>query len=210
MDNKTKILIYEDNHKLRDSLRMLIEGLETYEIVGSFPHCNHVIHEVKKAVPDIVIMDIDMPGTNGIEAVRMIKEFNPDIHIMMYTVFEDDHKIFDSLCAGANGYVLKKSSPLKFIESLNELCRGGSPLTPSVARRVLEKLNQPVQIRYNLSEREKGILKLLVQGYSYKKIATDCHISMDTVRSHIRNIYTKLHVNCGREAVVKALKERIV
>lgn len=210
MDRKIRLLIYEDNHKLRQSLCMLIGGLEDYVVVGNFSNCNHVMHEVRKADPEIVIMDIDMPGVNGIEGVRKIKEFNPAIYIMMYTVFEDDDRIFDSLCAGANGYVLKKSSPAKFIESLNELKAGGAPLTPSVARKVLEKLNQPHYVRYDLSDREKEILRLLVQGYSYKKIASDCHISLDTVRSHVRNIYTKLHVNCGREAVVKALKEKII
>lgn len=210
MDHRTRIIIYEDNHKLRASLCMLIEGLEDFEVVGNFPNCNHVIHEVKHAAPELVVMDIDMPGVNGIEAVRMIKEFNPFIYILMYTVFEDDERIFDSLCAGANGYILKKSSPMKFMDALKELREGGSPLTPSVARKVLEKLNQPHHSQYNLSGREKEILKLLVQGYSYKKIASDCNISMDTVRSHVRNIYTKLHVNCGREAVVKALRERIV
>ena len=210
MEPKMRLLIYEDNPKLRQSLRMLIDGLDQYEVLGDFPNCNHVTNEVKKANPDIVIMDIDMPGTDGIEGVRKIKEFNPDIYIMMYTVFEDDDKIFDSLCAGANGYVLKKYPPAKLIESLKELSEGGAPLTPSVARKVLERLNQPHRVRYGLSEREKDVLRLLVQGYSYKKIAAECHISIDTVRSHVRNIYTKLHVNCGREAVVKALKERIV
>jgi DNA-binding NarL/FixJ family response regulator len=210
MEHKTRIIIYEDNHKLRRSLCMLLDGLEDYDVVGNFANCSHLMHEMKKGEPDIVVMDIDMPGINGIQAVRKIKEFNPDIYIMMYTVFEDDDKIFDSLCAGANGYILKKSSPLKFIESLNELRNGGSPLTPSVARKVLEKMSQSQHISYGLSVREKDILKLLVQGYTYKKIASSCHISLDTVRSHVRNIYTKLHVNCGREAVAKALKERII
>lgn len=210
MEHKTRIIIYEDNHKLRDSLCLLINGLEDYEVVGNFANCNHLMHEIKKGEPHIVVMDIDMPGINGIEAVHKIKGFSPDTYIMMYTVFEDDKKIFDSLCAGANGYVLKKTSPLKFIESLNELRNGGSPLTPSVARKVLERMSQVQRIPYGLSDREKDILKLLVQGYTYKKIASDCHISLDTVRSHVRNIYTKLHVNCGREAVVKALKERII
>lgn len=210
MESKTRLLIYEDNAKLRQSLCMLINGQQDYEVVGGFPNCNHVMNEVSKAHPDIVIMDIDMPGTNGIEGVRKIKEYNPDIYILMYTVFEDDDRIFDSLCAGANGYVLKKSPPSKLIEALRELSEGGAPLTPTVARKVLERLNQPHRLRYHLSDREKDVLRLLVQGYSYKKIASDCHISIDTVRSHVRNIYTKLHVNCGREAVVKALKERIV
>lgn len=210
MELKSRIIIYEDNHKLRNSLCMLLEELEDYEIAGSFPNCNHLNSQIKKVKPDIIVMDIDMPGMNGIEAVRKIKELNPDIYIMMYTVFEDDDKIFDSLCAGANGYVLKKSPPLKFIESLNELRNGGSPLTPSVARKVLERMSNTKHKTYGLSAREKDILKLLVQGYTYKKIASDCYISLDTVRSHVRNIYTKLHVNCGREAVVKALRERIV
>lgn len=210
MERKSRIIIYEDNHKLRNSLCMLLEGLEDYEIAGSFPNCNHLSSQIKKVKPDIIVMDIDMPGMNGIEAVRKIKELNPDIYIMMYTVFEDDDKIFDSLCAGANGYVLKKSSPLKFIESLNELRNGGSPLTPSVARKVLERMSNTKHKTYGLSVREKEILTLLVQGYTYKKIASDCYISLDTVRSHVRNIYTKLHVNCGREAVVKALRERII
>ena len=130
----------------------------------------------------------------------------------MHTVFEDDEKLFDCLCAGANGYILKNTSFVNLLEAIDNVLHGGAPLSPSIAKKVLNSFqsNPLVKNSYDLSPRETEILKLLVKGFSYKMIASTCYISLDTVRGHIRNIYTKLHVNCGREAVVKALQDKVV
>jgi len=206
----TTIMIYEDNAKLRKSLCMLIAKAGYFNVVADFGNANTVDQDVQVYAPEIVIMDIDMPGRSGVNAVRIIKEQNPDVLILMYTVFEDEDKIYESLCAGANGYILKKAPPAKLVEAIRDLKEGGAPLTPSVARKVLYKFKEPTHNAYHLSEREKEILKLLIAGFSYQKIADSCFVAIDTIRSHIRNIYMKLHVNCGREAVVKALREKIV
>jgi DNA-binding NarL/FixJ family response regulator len=164
--------------------------------------------------PDVVIMDIDMPLVNGIDGTRLIKEILPEIQILIHTVFEDESKLFDCLCAGANGYILKKTSPEKFIDAIYEVLAGGSPMSPSIARKVFESFvngnSKQIKISYDLSKREKEILQLLVKGFSYKMIASECGISNDTVKTHLKNIYTKLHVNCGREAVAKALIDKII
>ena len=130
----------------------------------------------------------------------------------MHTVFEDDEKLFDCLCAGANGYILKNTSFVNLLEAIDNVLHGGAPLSPSIAKKVLNSFQSKPLVKnsYDLSPRETEILKLLVKGFSYKMIASTCYISLDTVRGHIRNIYTKLHVNCGREAVVKALQDKVV
>ncbi|HRQ84066.1 MAG TPA: response regulator transcription factor, partial [Flavobacteriales bacterium] len=162
--------------------------------------------------PDIVIMDIDMPFVNGIEGLRRIKETRPETAVVMHTVFEDDDKLFSCLCAGANGYLLKNSSFIQLLKALEEVQQGGAPMSPSVATRVLRsfQLSSAAKNKYELTKREVELLQFLVKGYSYKMIASALFISLATVQSHVRNIYAKLHVNCGREAVVVALREKIV
>lgn len=155
-----------------------------------------------------------MPGINGIEAVKMIREHYPDIRILMQTIFEDQEKIFQSILAGASGYILKNTSSLRILDFIRETYEGGAPMSPSVAVKVLRMVGQPIdqtkRQEFNLSDREKEILSYLVQGMSYKAIGDACFISIDTVRGHIRRIYDKLHVNSKGEAIVKALKDNIV
>lgn len=205
-------MLFEDNDALRRSMKTLLDGVEGYDVVGDFGDCSSARQVVEDLLPDIVIMDIDMPKVNGIEGLRIIKEARPGTAIIMHTVFEDEERLFDSLCAGANGYLLKNSSFVKLLEALDEVQQGGAPMSPSVARKVLRSFQRHslVTNKYDLSPREVELLQLLVKGYSYKMIASSLFISLATVQSHIRNIYSKLHVNCGREAVVIALREQIV
>lgn len=208
----TNIVIFEDNARLRQSLKVLLEGVEGYKVCGDYEDCSDAAAIVDEQQPDVVIMDIDMPGVDGIEGLRVIKERAPNTYIVMHTVFEDEERLFKCLCSGANGYILKNTSFITLLDAIDNVLHGGAPLSPPIAKKVLQSFqSSPAgRLKYNLSERETEILKYLVKGYSYKMIAGTCFISMDTVRGHIRNIYAKLHVNCGREAVVIALRDNIV
>jgi DNA-binding NarL/FixJ family response regulator len=157
-------------------------------------------------------MDIDMPIVTGIEGLQIIKERRPQTYVIMHTVLEDEERLFQCLCGGANGYILKNSSFVHLLEAIENVLQGGAPLSPLIAKKVLQSFQHstPERLPYRLSDREGEVLKYLIKGYSYKMIANACHISVDTVRGHIRNIYAKLHVNCGREAVAKALRDKIV
>lgn len=209
-----KVVIFEDNTSLRQGLCQLINNTEEFTCAAAFENCNNILEHIRRTKPDVVLMDIQMPGMNGIEAVQLLRQKFPDLKILMQTIFEDSEKIFQSILAGASGYILKNTSPARIIEFIKETYDGGAPMSPSVATKVLKmvSLNQaePVDNSFNLSEREKQILACLVKGMSYKLIADACFISIDTVRGHIRNIYEKLHVHSKSEAVVKAIKGKIV
>ncbi|MEO8960730.1 MAG: response regulator transcription factor [Ginsengibacter sp.] len=206
------VVIYDDNEFLRHSVKLLFQTSDEFNIIGSFADCNNVKEQVTMLAPQLVIMDIDMPGMSGTDGVAQIKEINPEILIVMHTVFEDDVKLFAALCAGANGYLLKKTSPEKFIEYLHEVLEGGAPMSPGIARKVMGVFSQKNNTTplFNISTREIDILNHLAKGYSYKQIASELTISINTVRKHCQHIYDKLHVSCGTEAVVKALKLKIV
>lgn len=204
-----RVVIFEDNLLLRDSLYQLINGSPGLSCVGAFANCDDIIFNLKKAAPQVVLMDIQMPGKDGIEGVRIIKEHFPETRIIMQTVVEDDDKIFASICNGASGYLLKNTTPARLLQAIVEVYEGGAPMTPSIAEKVLEKFRRksatsPGELS-DLSIREKEILGCLVEGMSYKMIASSCKISIDTVRFHIRHIYEKLHVSSKSEAVAKAL-----
>lgn len=208
-----KVVIFEDNHILRDMLFQLINGSAGFSCTGAFSDANDLVYKMGKAEPDVVLMDIDMPGISGIEAVAIIKEKFPAVQIMMQTVFEDDDKIFDSICAGASGYLLKNTPPAKLIEALQELKSGGAPMSATVASKVLyafRKQSYFKKEKFDLSAREVEVLQHLVKGMSYKMIADACGITIDTIKFHAKNIYEKLHVHSKSEAVIKAIKERIV
>lgn len=214
MTNNISVCLFDDNTQLRDSISYLLEEAEGFACVGAFKDCSNILREITKCNPDVVLMDIDMPGINGIEAVQMIKEKFPDLKILMLTVFEDDDKIFNSLCAGASGYILKSASPLRILDAIEEIFEGGVPMTPTVAVRVLRMFRtqseetQPES--FLLSDREKEILGLLVKGMSYKMIASQCFISVETVNNHLRNIYRKMNVHSKGEAITKAIRGKIV
>lgn len=209
----TKLLIYEDNPQLREGLTMLINGSDGFEVLSAFKNCNNVEDEVRAFKPDVILMDIDMPGTNGIEGLKKIREIDTDVKILMLTVFDDNKNVFDAISNGANGYVLKKTPPARLLEYIQEAQTGGAPMTSSIATQVLRmfsSLNNEKGEDYDLSDREKQVLQLLVNGYSYKMIASEMFIAIDTVRSHIKKIYEKLHVNSKSEAVAKAFRNKIV
>ncbi|HQW01116.1 MAG TPA: response regulator transcription factor [Saprospiraceae bacterium] len=206
------LVIYEDNVRLRESMELLLGVDSGFSISGAFSNCAQVIKQMETLAPQLVIMDIDMPGMSGIEGVRLIKSSFPDIKVIMYTVFDDDNRIFECICNGADGYLLKNTSPLKLIQALQELAEGGAPMSPFVAKKVFQffRNKEKAQDSFNLTPREIEILEWLVRGNSYKMIADKSFISIDTVKKHLQNIYHKLHVNCGTEAVVKALQHKIV
>ena len=209
----TKLLIYEDNPQLREGLTMLINGSDGFEVLSAFKNCNNVEDEVRAFKPDVILMDIDMPGTNGIEGLKRIREIDTDVKILMLTVFDDNKNVFDAISNGANGYVLKKTPPARLLEYIQEAQTCGAPMTSSISTQVLRmfsSLNNEKGEDYDLSEREKQVLQLLVNGYSYKMIASEMFIAIDTVRSHIKKIYEKLHVNSKSEAVAKAFRNKIV
>jgi len=209
-----KVAVFEDNRSLLEGLAAMIGGTSGFECVGAFPNCNNVLKNIAAAKPDVVLMDIELPGINGIEAVGMIKEEFPSVKILMETIFDDDEKIFNSICAGAEGYILKHTPPAEIMEAIKEIYEGGSPMTPSIANRVLKMVKErPVTSHkesFDLSFREQEILTCLVKGMSYKMIADTCFISIETVNVHIKNIYKKLHVHSKSEAVAKAIRGRIV
>lgn len=208
-----KVLLYEDNPQLREGLTMLIDGSDGFTVLASYKNCDNVTDEVEAWKPDVILMDIDMPGTNGIEGLKKIRAVNSEVKILMLTVFDDNKNVFEAIRNGANGYVLKKTPPAKLLEYIEDAASGGAPMTASIATQVLKMFSQVNTLQnedYNLSDREKQVLQLLVDGYSYKMIASEMFISIDTVRSHIKKIYEKLHVNSKSEAVAKAFKDRLL
>ena len=196
---------------------MLLDTEPDFQVVGSYSHVLDCVQDVKESRPDIILMDIEMPGMTGIEAVKSIKKDFPQVQILMQTVFEDDDRVFDSICAGASGYILKNHLNTKLVDAIKELQFGGSPMSPSVARKVLTKMQSISSVikpeeapDYHLTAREKEVLTCLVNGLSYKMIASDLNISYETVRSHVKKIYEKLHVASLTEVVAKAINQRIV
>jgi DNA-binding NarL/FixJ family response regulator len=209
-----KVAIFEDNMLLREMMFQLINGTNGYICTGSFHDANNVIQKIQKSMPDVVLMDIEMPGMNGIEATKKIKEHYPSILVVMQTAYEEDDKIFDAISVGASGYLVKNVAPVRLLEAIAEVNAGGSPMSPSVARKVLEMFSlfkqQSNKEEFDFSDREKEVLDLLVKGMSYKMIADACFLSIDTVKFHIKKIYDKMHVNSKAEAIAKAFLNGIV
>jgi DNA-binding NarL/FixJ family response regulator len=205
------IVIYEDNFFLRNSIADLIRLSKGFTLKGDFENCDHVIHEMDTLRPQVVLMDIEMSGTNGLQGLKLIKSRFPEINVIMLTVFEDNDHIFDAICSGASGYLLKKTPSEKIPEAIIDVINGGAPMTSSIARRVLDlfpKTSAPNDVINKLAPREQEVLQLLVNGHSYKMIASKCNITIETVRSHIKRIYEKLQVHSATEAAAKAFPNR--
>lgn len=207
------IVIYDDTDQFRESLVILINETSDMNVLAAFNNCETVERDIAQLQPDVVLMDIDMPVMSGIEAVKKIRETNTSVKILMLTVFDDNDTVFDALKYGANGYLLKKTVAARLISHIQDVYEGGAPMTSSIATQVLKmfaRFHQPPVQEYKLSDKEKAVLQLLVEGYSYKMVAAHMQVSIDTVRSHIRNIYEKLHVNSKSEAVAKALRGKVL
>ncbi len=206
------VLIYEDNDVLRESVSNMIVSNTSMKLAAAFAHVRNVKQEVMDHQPQLILMDIDMPGVNGIEAVEEIRKFNATVPIIMLTVFDDNKNVLDAIKAGASGYLLKKHISTRLFEAIEEVLSGGAPMSPSIARLVIASMQQKTitENTYSLTPKEKEVLTSLSNGNSYKLIAVDCQISIETVRSHIKKIYEKLHVHSQSEAVSKAIKEKLV
>ncbi len=209
-----RVAIFEDNKLVRDALEAILNGTLGFTCCGIAADGNRWEDDIKKSLPDVILMDIEMPGLSGIEVTQHITDVFPEIKILIQTVFNDSEKIFQALCAGASGYILKNDPPHKYLEAINEVYNGGAPISASVAKKVLGffanknvVLTAPGSTDYQLSDREKEILGLMVDGHNYKTIADKSFISYETVRTHVKHIYKKLHVVSRSEAVLKAIQQ---
>ena len=206
-----KVGIIEDNHPLRQSLEQLFNRTTEMKCTVSLGNLMNVVSEMGKSVPDIVLMDIGLPSISGIEGVRTIKTNFPQVQVLMFTVFEDDEKIFDAIRTGASGYLLKKTPPEEIIEAVHDLYNGGAPMSPSIARKVIQAFQakpSSVSEDFQLTTRESEVLYALVDGLSYKKMAEKYFVSISTIRTHICKIYHKLHVNSKSQAVAKVFQNK--
>ena len=210
-----EIILFEDNKDIREGVQMILNASPGFSCNWAFADCSHLLKRLHTSNPDVVLMDIQMPGISGIEAVAELRNEFPHLPVLMQTVFEDDAKVFAAVCAGANGYILKTTPPVKLLEAIKEVLEGGSPMTPSIATKVLKMFKEqnlkPQTGNYEeLTQREKEILSLLSEGLSYKMIAHELCIKTETVHSHIKKIYYKLHVSSATEAIGKALRNRVL
>jgi DNA-binding NarL/FixJ family response regulator len=206
-----QIVIVEDNRLLLENLRLLLNGEEGIKVTGAFASAEEALPELSQCAPDVMLTDLDLPGISGIELTRRVKGSFPDIDIMAYTIFEDRETVFSAIKAGASGYILKGSTPRELIESLNSLYRGGAPMSPKIARKVIQEFQDETVIESSLlSHREKEIVRGIEQGLTYKNIAEKFFISPHTVHTHIKNIYEKLQAKDRPEAISKARRKGII
>ncbi|OGU70190.1 MAG: DNA-binding response regulator [Ignavibacteria bacterium RBG_16_34_14] len=209
------VAIVEDNKTIREGLAALITGTPGYDCVGSFPDCEKFLNNISKTNIDVVLMDIGLPGISGIEGVKKARKINPALNILMLTIYEESNVVFEALCAGACGYLVKKTPPSRLLEAIKDIYEGGSPMSSNIARQIISVFHQKKNvngngIEYELTTREKEVLNHLADGYNYQEIADKIFISVDTVRHHIRNIYKKLHVHSQSEAVAKAIRKGLI
>jgi len=208
-----KVAIIEDEREIRECLALLVNGSEGYSCSGSYRSMEDALERIGQLLPDVVLSDIGLPGMSGIDGVRILKQRYPDLLVLMLTVYDDDERIFDAMCAGACGYLLKKTPPARLLESLREVAAGGAPMSPEVARRVIalfREIRPPERADYQLTPHETRLLKLFVEGHNYKTAAAELRVSVNTVNFHVRSIYDKLQVHSRSEAVAKALINRLV
>jgi DNA-binding NarL/FixJ family response regulator len=210
-----KVVIFEDNAKFLEAFSFLINGIPGIELTGAYLNTRNIISHLKRNTPDVVLMDIGISPVNGIDATKLIVENYPETKVLIQTIFEDDDNVFAAICAGASGYILKSYLPRSLSDSIDEIASGGSPMSPSIATKILKLFRDHFHKsnlveNYNLSKREVEILKLLVEGGSYKMVAHKCGITFETVKTHIKRIYEKLHVASMSGAVAKAIRENLI
>jgi DNA-binding NarL/FixJ family response regulator len=208
-----KAAIVEDQREIREALAALINGTPGYRCAGSFRSMEEALDKIRFDVPEVVLCDIGLPGMSGIEGISILRERYPSLMLLMLTVYDDDDRIFDALCAGANGYMLKRTPPARLLESLREAVTGGAPMSPEVANRVItlfREIRPPDRCDYELTPHETRLLKLLVEGHNYTTAAAELGVSYNTIKFHMRHIYEKLQVHSKSEAVSKALQNRLV
>jgi len=212
-NKRIKILVYEDNPDLLYTLSKMVDAYPDFQLMGALPNANNVLKEVESYHPNVILMDIDLPGISGKDALKKVKSHYPEVEIIMLTVFDDNENIFECILSGASGYLLKITSPEKIIEAINEVKEGGAPMTPQVAKKVLQllpKTSNEIKSSVHLTPREVQVLTWLTKGYSYKMIANELQLGIETIRFYIKAIYKKLHVNSVSGAVSKAIKDKLV
>lgn len=205
--------IVEDIRDIREGLTTLVNFTEGFACNGSYRSMEEAIPRIKGNVPDVLLSDIGLPGMNGIDGIRILKGLYPEMTVLMLTVYDDDERIFDALCAGASGYLLKRTAPAKLLENIREAVEGGAPMSPEVASRVIKlfrEVRPPEKFDHDLTPHETRLLKLLVDGHNYTTAAEELSVSYNTIKFHMRHIYEKLQVHSKSEAVSLALKNRIV
>jgi len=208
-----RVMIVEDRHPIRQGLSVLVDGTEGFRCTGGFVSMEQALPEIDKDPPDVVLVDIGLPGMSGIEGIRRIKQRHPEMLTLVLSIHDDDERIFAALCAGARGYLLKTTPPARLLDSLRECVAGGAPMSPEVARRVIDLFREfrpPEAVDYNLTPHEIRLLKMLVDGYNYKTAADEIGVSFNTVSFHMKKVYEKLQVHSKSEAVAKALREKLV
>lgn len=211
--NQVKVALIEDQRDVREGLTVLINGSAGFRCVASYRTMEDALRQIDAELPDVVLTDIGLPGIDGVEGIGILKERYPHLPIIALTVYDDDERIFDALCAGASGYLLKNTPPARLLEGLNEVTSGGAPMSPEVARRVItlfREFRPPDRSSSNLTPQETELLKLVIEGHSYKTAAAKLEISISTVSFHLQNIYNKLQVHSKSEAVAKALRNKLV
>lgn len=208
-----RTVLYEDNESLRNSISSLLQWQNDVELIAAMPDAQSVLNDIEQCRPDVVLMDIDMPVVNGIEALKKIRHHFGELPVIMLTVFEDNDHIFNAICAGASGYILKKNFD-QIVPAIKDVLTGGAPMTGVIAKKVLALFPKPAQSKKEedtlLSQREQELLELLIKGYSYKMIADEMQIALETVRSHIKKIYRKLQVNSATEAIYKVSRDKLL
>ncbi len=212
-ETEIKVAIIEDHREFREYLAALIGGTEGFRCTGSYGSVEAALGKIGAALPDIVLIDIGLPGMSGIEGIRILKERHPQLLLLVQTIHEDDDRVFEALCAGASGYILKKTQPARLIEGLRDAMSGGAPMSPEIASRVIRLFKQirpPERVDYRLTPHETRLLKLLGAGHNYKTAAAELGVTASTINFHLQKIYEKLQVHSKTEAVAKALRNRLI
>jgi len=213
MPETIRVGIVEDQRRMRDALQALVNGNQSFQSVGAWASMEEALSAAPEVAPDVILTDLGLPGMPGIEGIPKLREKYPAARVVVLTVYEDNDRVFQALCAGAIGYLLKNTAPPQLLESLRDAMNGGAPMSPGIARMVVELFRlfrPPARAQYNLTPHERRLLKMLVEGHSYKTAAQELQVSIHTVAFHIQSIYTKLQVHSKSEAVSRALRENLL